>query len=316
MTTMTKPRVTLVDLLWVAWRRHRSLILATTGLVALAALLMVWTGLALPSRMDHLSLPSFLLMDQLYSADMFFGAVVGVFWGAPLVSREYEQRTNLVVWSQDVSGSRWLVGQVSLLGAVAACLAAVVGPATGFLLDSVRGTTGGSYRLFQSDSFEAVPHVQIGYTLFAFALGVAAGTVTRRTLPAMAITAVGFLGVRVVLAWWGREHYLPPVHTFEAWSPPGVDYVPQVPPDALYVASGYADVNGVPIGDHDWNCAGRNAVEQLDCLKANGVAGHYAEFQPVERLDLFRWIETGIFLVLAAGLLVLAWWWLKQARRV
>jgi len=310
---MTKPRVTLVDLLWVAWRRHRTLILVTAGLVALTALLMVWTGLAPPSKAGRLSLPGPLLMDQFYSTDMFFGAVVGVFWGAPLVSREYELRTNLVVWSQDVSGPRWLVGQVALLGAVAACLAAVVGLTMGFLLDSVRGMTGSSYRLFQSDSFEAVPHVQIGYTLFAFAVGVAASTVTRRTLPAMAITAAGFLSVRVVLARWGREHYLPPVHTFEAWSPPGVAYVPQVPEDALYVSSGFGNASGVR-KEYPEVCVGVD--DTTGCLKDNGVAGHYAEFQPVERLELFRWIETGIFLVLAAGLLVLAWWWLKQARRV
>jgi hypothetical protein len=114
---------------------------------------------------------------------------------------------------------------------------------------------------------------------------------------------------------WPRAHLLPPVHTFEAWN---TDYQPQVPDYAMYVASGYADANGVPITyQESWGCDGSGSpATQLDCLKANGVAGHFAEFQPLERLGLFQWIETGIFLVLAAGLLVLAWYWVKRARRV
>ena len=38
--------------------------------------------------------------------------------------------------------------------------------------------------------------VLVGYALFAMALGIGAGTIVRRTLPAMAVTLAGYIGVR------------------------------------------------------------------------------------------------------------------------
>ena len=34
-------------------------------------------------------------------------AVIGVFWGAPLVARELEQGTQRLVWTQSVTRRRW-----------------------------------------------------------------------------------------------------------------------------------------------------------------------------------------------------------------
>ena len=50
--------------------------------------------------------------------------------------------------------------------------------------------------------------VAIGYAGFAFALGVAAGAVTRRTLSAMAATLLGFIAVRLAFTFWVRPHLL------------------------------------------------------------------------------------------------------------
>ena len=49
----------------------------------------------------------------------------------------------------------------------------------------------------------------IGYTLFAVALGIFAGTVWKRMLPAMAVTLAGFIGVRAAVALLARPHYQP-----------------------------------------------------------------------------------------------------------
>lgn len=314
MTTMTKPEVTFVDLLRVAWHRHRVLVLATAVLVAVASVTM-----GVSSHETHLRGSNFLTavyfrtVWEPFYLNLVCGVGVAVFWGAPLVSREYESRTNLVAWGQDVAASRWLTSQLALLGFFASCFSAVVWLAMRTMTDGLRAASRGAVYQPFTGWFEVAPQLQVGYTLFGFGLGVAAGTLTRRVVPAMAIALIGFTAVRIVVVEWLRGHYLPPVHTFQAWSDV---YQYQVPDYAMYIASGYADANGVPIGEHDWTCAARTPDAQLDCLKANGVAGHYAEFQPLERLGLFQWIETGIFLVLAAGLLVLAWYWVKRAHRV
>ena len=51
--------------------------------------------------------------------------------------------------------------------------------------------------------------VVFGYATFALALGIFAGAVTGRLLPAMATTVVGFLAVRLVVMLVARDHYLP-----------------------------------------------------------------------------------------------------------
>jgi hypothetical protein len=54
--------------------------------------------------------------------------------------------------------------------------------------------------------------VAIGYAAFAFALGLAAGAILRRTLPAMAATFVGFIAARIIFTFWIRPHLLPAAH--------------------------------------------------------------------------------------------------------
>ena len=53
----------------------------------------------------------------------------------------------------------------------------------------------------------------MGYAAFAFALGVTAGVLMRRTLPAMASTLVIFVAARLAEATWVRPHLMPPVRT-------------------------------------------------------------------------------------------------------
>jgi hypothetical protein len=52
---------------------------------------------------------------------------------------------------------------------------------------------------------------RIGYTLFAVALGVFAGTMWNKVLPAMGVTVAGFAVVRVLIEAIARSHYLSPL---------------------------------------------------------------------------------------------------------
>ena len=51
----------------------------------------------------------------------------------------------------------------------------------------------------------------VAYSLFAVTLGVLAGTLIRRTLPAMAVTVAGFLAVRMPVEFLLRPHFMTPV---------------------------------------------------------------------------------------------------------
>lgn len=52
----------------------------------------------------------------------------------------------------------------------------------------------------------------IGYAAFAFALGVTAGVMLRRTVPAMAATLAGFAATRFVVTEWVRPIFASPAH--------------------------------------------------------------------------------------------------------
>lgn len=46
-------------------------------------------------------------------------AVIGIFWGAPLVAREFETRTFTLAWTQSITRTRWLVVKLAMTGLAA-----------------------------------------------------------------------------------------------------------------------------------------------------------------------------------------------------
>ena len=77
--------------------------------------------------------------------------------------------------------------------------------------------------------FDTQGIVPIGYAVFAMALGIAAGTVARRTLPAIAVTLGGFIALRLVISDFVRQHYMAAVTAYynvtDSFTPPGQAWV-------------------------------------------------------------------------------------------
>src|SRR5450432_73149 len=121
-------------------------------------------------------------------------ALVGAFWGAPLIAREFESGTHRLAWTQSVTRTRWLAAKVLIVG-----LGSVV--ATGLLSLMVTWWSSPIDRAhtnrFGSGMFGERNIAPLGYAAFGFALGVVAGLLIRRTLPAMATTLVGCLATRL-----------------------------------------------------------------------------------------------------------------------
>jgi hypothetical protein len=287
-------------------RQHRLAILGMAALVALIAVVFWQSGSGEVNAYGSLAW-------FLFYAPSVLGALFAVFWAAPLLTREYENRTHLFAWGQDVSPARWLAAKVVVLAAIAAGLSAVLGAfAHGVAHDSSNSRT--YLVLFDQQAFDSSPHLMAAHTLFGFALGLLAGMITRQTLPAMGLTLFVFAGIRGFISVFVRPYYITPYHQFQAWSPPGQHYVPMVPPDGLRVDSGYADAAGNPM-EVPVPC--RNAPPDYDgCVRANGVAGHFADFQTADRVPALQLIETGVYLGLAAILFMIAFVWVRRRRRV
>ena len=117
-------------------------------------------------------------------------ALIGMFWGAPLIAHELETGTFRLAWTQSVSRRRWLWVKMGLVGLASALTAGLLSLMSTWWFSPIDKV---SQNRFSPASFGLHGFVPAGYAAFAFALGVTAGLLFRRTLPAMAVTLVGFV---------------------------------------------------------------------------------------------------------------------------
>ena len=211
---------------WLVWRQYRAQGAIAFALLAALAAVMLAGGLQIASHWHSMlaacsghraclqqqpPLASSEVVDALLLLGLIVPAVLGVLWGAPLVAHELESRTSDFAWAQSVTRTRWLTVKAGwLLLAAAAC--------GGLIAALVTWWSGPNNALqanaFRPGQFDIQGIVPIGYAVFAMALGIAAGTVTRRTLPAIAVALGGFIALRLVIDDFVRPHYMAAVTTY------------------------------------------------------------------------------------------------------
>ena len=265
-------------------------------------------------------------------------AIIGVFWGAPLVARELEAGTHRLVWSQTVTRSRWLATKVGFttLAAVAAAgaLSLMVtwwsGP-----IDHAIANGQAADRIFDLPRlspwmFAARGITPIGYA--AFALALAAGLVIRRTVPAMAVT----LAVQIVMPIGVRAHLAPARlnTTITATNlkamiiggagsdGPVVDLTVDIgKPGAWIISNQTLDHSGHVVGTlPSWvsKCGAPpgepEPAGQAACLTRLAQLGYRqgVTYQPAGRYWALQAYETAIFLALAGLLTGFCFWWLRH----
>jgi hypothetical protein len=274
--------------------------------------------------------------------------VLGVFWGAPLVARELEHGTFRSAWTQSVSRTRWLAAKLALGALVSMAVAGLLSLAVTWWSSPFDRLT---LDRFAPDVFSERGIVAIGYAAFAFTLGVAAGVVIRRTLPAMAITLVGFFAVRQAFTTWVRPILLAPSHLHVALNgqtPMGfakslggpLTLYPEPPnlPNAWIYSTHIVDAHGSQLTGSALNriCPGLASLgppghpvtggaraaapspDQVanglhDCvLKLSSTYHEVVAYQPANRFWTFQSLELGIFLAAAAGLAGFCFWWVRR----
>jgi len=277
-------------LAWLTWRQHRWTILGTAAVALLAAYGLVSTDLS-----DGMT--STLPLSGFYGliVQTAFGAVIGMFWGAPLIARELEERTYFVAWGQDVTPDRWLRGKLLVLGGAAIVLAMLVGVGDGY-----RGDQTADWGMFEASAI-----VQVGYVLLGLGIGVLAGLLTRHTITAMAATLVFYTLIRAVLAVAVRDHYLPTRRAVARW-----DQTMSVPEGGLQIGDGFVDttLKTVPVAEQ---CE-RFAVPSSCMRSTKSAAGTYVDYQPIERLGTFRVMEFLVCVLIAAAALFLTFRLLRR----
>jgi hypothetical protein len=270
-------------------------------------------------------------------------AIIGIFWGAPLIARELETGTHRLVWNQTVTRSGWLATKVVLIGlagmAAVGLLSLLVTWWCGPIDDAIAAgnADGSSFAAprMAPPLFGARGIVPIGYVAFAFAVGVTAGAVIRRTVPAMAVTLVVFVAVQIFTPTLIRQH-LGPSQLTTAITAKNLSGVlaegPNGPVRELRVA--LMSPGAWDIANHTVDARGR-AVDSLptwvmgclpeplanripsgdgDCFARLAAAGYRQQitYQPASRYWTVQAIETAIFLALAFALLGFCFWWVRR----
>ena len=273
-------------MIWLTWRQHRGQILVlAVGLLVLGALLLLTgrpmhdafadTGLdeCLRTQGDPAFVPvtgeggcielaeafaSRFFNERLLAlvAFILLPVMAGMFLGAPVVARELEQGTHQLVWTQGVSRTRWAVTKLVMLSLILLAVAGLFALMVEWWFEPLNRATGDRFTWL---IFDQQGSVLAGYALFAFALGVLAGAVTRRTVRAMGITLASFFVVRFAVAVWIRPHYL---GTLERTYPLSINRMPNPFRSDFVIGGGGPGIGGI------YDAAGRFIKGWPDVLPA------------------------------------------------
>jgi hypothetical protein len=322
-------------MIWLTWRQMRAQTLWTAGLVAAVAAYLLYLAADLrdayrinitdcvtgcdkgPQLLSEEFGGTLLLISLLVFAGP---ALIGAFWGAPLITRELETGTHRLVWNQSVTRKRWLAVKLGLVGGVSVLLTGALSlllswAASPFdkLVDS----------RFEPLTFGARDLAPFGYALLAFTLGLAVGILVRKTLAAMALTLVVFAVFQLVMANAIRPHFAEPVTQTITWAeantigqidsfgigPQGAG-IQQYKLAGAWVLSDTITVykgDGTEVTGEDIESCQDQSQNPDECMLAFD-ARFDVTYQPADRYWDFQLIELGIALGLSAVLAGVAFW--------
>jgi ABC-2 family transporter protein len=352
-------------MIWLTWRQARVSAVATAGALVVLA---VFLGLTGPGLADEYATGIAACTreggDCSDFVDRFFRekgvaalgvtailwaapALIGIFWGAPLIARELETGTHRLVWNQSVTRTRWLAVKLGLLGLGVVAAVGLGSFAVDWWSDPIdKAAHADDVPRLEPLLFAGRGIVPIAYAVFAFALGATAGMLVRRTVPAMAITLAVFVALQFAMPTLVRPHLSAPVRStfdFTGATLGGISFDPQhvvrVDPSdpirgAWILSSRTVDSSGnavETIGPHPTLSPDSGACAPPppdsgpppDLDKPDALGPCAAEvtrlgyrlqvtYHPGDRFWRFQFYESAIYLALAFGLAGFCLWWLRH----
>jgi hypothetical protein len=315
---------------WVIWRQHRAESLILLVVLAVIGVFLLMTGLGLANSFQQLGQnhclglnsvsskggPCAVLVQEFFNQYRFVqvGALVllalqlllGALVGAPLLTREVEQRTHLLIWTQSITRTRWLAVTLPLVLGAGLLASGALLAGLSWWHDPWAQYEGS----FGTSIYDTSGPVWVATTLLALALGIFAGALTRRTVAAIFLTIALFVAIRVPVEFLWRPTFEPPVTVTSALDQPNPLALSQ---QDWIISQGFIDARGNRSTTFTGNCTEEETATQ--CLQANGVQAQYVTYQPADRVWTFQWIEAGIYGGFAA-LALCATFWLVRRRLI
>ncbi|MBT2383967.1 ABC transporter permease subunit [Streptomyces sp. ISL-11] len=309
------PRV-LRGLAWLVWRQHRTAFVACLLLTAAASVNMLWQRASMNDWLRRHEVATPVPRDLLMEMQDAYGAafqdgswilsmvpiVAGVFLGAPLISGDRERGTVKLVTTQSVTRGRWLatkLGMAALVTVVCSALLSAVftwwwEPAHEVV--NVGEWSGGTI-------FDHTGPMPVAMALLHLAVGVAAGVLVRRTLPAMVLT-FGFAFAMTEV--WDRVRLLP--FTPRVITNPVELGQPHVPRAAVAYDNWTVDANG---GFHGFGTC-FNERTGAACRANKGIVAERLEYFGYDQMSAMQWTCAAILLAVTAAITGLTLWWARR----
>lgn len=303
-------------MIWLAWRQMRAQTAVVAGALVVVVAMLVATR---PHVVDAYGpsgtgdLTGFYVWLRLLGTLLIgIPAGLGAFWGAPLVAGELEAGTHRLVWTQSITRDRWLSTKLIAVAFGASVLVAVLAIAFTWWCEPIDATA--ASRIGPAN-FAQRGVAPIGYTIFALALGVLLGAVLRRTLPAMAATLAGFFIVRIAVQKLVRPY-------LTATSTVPTDSFGPGPRGGWALSTHTVDPGGHLISgealEHQLVAACHITRATPDVDQALAQCAHRLGYQnltetvPARSFWQLQVTEVALFLVLAAIIAALAFWWVRH----
>lgn len=324
----------LTGLAWLTWRQHRWALITSFVIAAALAGWMAYLAADLTTvfhqchdrlcpegspqqaRLDAPFGPVD-VADKLLLSVEYVPLLIGVFLGVPLLAREFEQRTLLLAWSQDVSPMRWTWTRLLLLGLFVAALTAGVSAAAGHLAGVLHDVGNGS--MFQGQAFLDTGMLPLAIGMAWFAVGVALGAAVRRVLPAALAVVAGFVALLLTVE-WRLPWLVTPVSRFLPFAGVGdgqpLGSNPLVIQGGIQIGPPDHVVNVLDAAHHPVtygelsrmcpNFFSLSGEQSLSCFTRNRLT-HHVVYQPGSRIPEFHLLIASGYTALGALALAVVW---------
>lgn len=329
---------------WFTWRQFRTQTWVTVGALAIVGVLLVVTGRGIVKAYADANVAachtdcadaigSFLRQVRAGTSGTVYKlatgimyvvpAVIGIFWGAPLIARELESGTHRLAWNQSVTRTRWLATKLAVVGAAAAATTGLLSWAVTAWAHHIDRANGDRITPLVYGARGVVP---IGYALFAFTLGVTAGMLIRRTVPAMAATLAIYAAATVSMPLWVRQHLAPARHATPALDMSALQEFHQSRTGQMRVSGSGGPSDAWLLSNRTITPTGQVFTGPANpqycgidhgpkgCMDWVGSLGLRQDitYQPASHFWPLQWTEAGIFVAVAVLLAGFCFWWTRR----
>ncbi len=322
---------------WVTWRQHRLTLGGVAALICVAGAYLLITGLQMHDAYGAVTAcrPANSAICQQVANEFLntyapgtgwvlglmqvIPALIGAFAGAPVLARELETGTYRYAWTQGFGRARWTIAKLVMLALAVTIAAGAFSALVSWYVQPIFGAGDNNGPLYPT-LFDLLGVALAAWTLTAFAIGVLAGFLIRRVIPAIFATLATWSGVAFLTGLVLRPHYAAPLVTTDAAVPTRAWVLSQgwfhggnpASIDMINATLARVDVRAVtPELFEPGPATPANLGDPVQYLIRHGYT-QLTTYQPAGRFWPFQWIEGGWLLALSLLLIATAVWLVRR----